>query len=226
MTDTTPYRERLADDPQFRDVLFVVIDFEGTTPKGYPAEPIEVAALGIQHVPGRGPMPSGLSYQSFISPPQHAPLAIRDTAQTGITSADLAEAPAARAALRALDTILPTTPTLLVAHHAPTEANILYAYRAACPHLAQTRIVDTRLLAKHILPDLPAYDLDALLAHHGIPQPARRHRAMDDVTVTAELFRRLLTAAARPRAITSLHDLVRVASRTPRATQPTQLELP
>ncbi|MEU4347109.1 3'-5' exonuclease [Streptomyces sp. NPDC023838] len=220
-----PSPPRLAQDQDFVETHFVVVDFEGTTPTGHPPEPIEVAALGVQHVPGRGPVPSGFAFMSFISPPAHAPLTSADTAQTGITQADLSGAPPARTVLRRLDEVLPEDPVLLVAHHAPVEANILYAYRTACPRLARTRIVDTRLLAKHLLPDLPAYSLDALLAHHGIPQPPRRHRAMDDGMVTAELFHRLLTAAARPRAITSLTDLVRLASRTPRAVQPIQLEL-
>ncbi|MET8677087.1 hypothetical protein ABZW18_05675 [Streptomyces sp. NPDC004647] len=48
---------------------------------------------------------------------------------------------------------------------------------------------------------------------------------MDDVTVTAALFRALLTEAARHHKVTGVAELVRVASRTPRAAQPTQLEL-
>lgn len=36
-----------ADCPQFREITFVIIDFEGTTPRGYPPQPIEVAALAL-----------------------------------------------------------------------------------------------------------------------------------------------------------------------------------
>jgi DNA polymerase-3 subunit epsilon len=50
---------RLADDAAFRETHFILLDFEGTTPKGFPPEPIEVAALGVQHEPGRGPAISG-----------------------------------------------------------------------------------------------------------------------------------------------------------------------
>lgn len=216
----------LADDPGFQATQFVVIDFEGTTPKGHPPEPIEVAALGLRHSPGRGPVDSGFAFVSFINPPAHAPVTPADTAQTGITPSDVAGALTARSVLRQLDTMLPGEPVLLVAHHAPVEEAIIFRYRAACPRLAVTPVIDTRLLARHILPRLPSYSLDALLAHEGIPQPARRHRAMGDVTVTAALFHRLLTRAARPRAITRLDDLLRVAARTPRAARPIQLELP
>ncbi|WP_405889764.1 3'-5' exonuclease [Streptomyces sp. NBC_00133] len=227
MTDTAlPDPGRLADDPHFQDTHFVVLDFEGTTPKGTHPEPIEVAALGLKHTPGQGPVRSGFAFQSLIKPPLHAPILPFGVAQTGITPADVADAPSAAPVLCRLDEALPERPVLLVAHHAPAEANIIYAYREACPRLAHTRIVDTRLLAKHVVPDLTAYDLDALLAHHGIPQPPNRHRAMDDVTVTAALFRALLTEAARLHTISSVAELVRVASRTPRAARPTQLELP
>ena len=216
---------RLATDAAFSETHFVVIDFEGTTPKGAAPEPIEVAALGLKHEASRGPVQSGFSFQSLIRPPAHAPVLPFDVKQTGITPADVAGASPAATVLRALDEELPESPVLLVAHHAPVEGNIIYAYREACPRLADTRIVDTRLLAKHVVPDLPAYGLDALLAHYGIPQPPHRHRAMDDVIVTACLFAALLTEAARNHAIVSLADLVRVASRRPRAGEPTQLEL-
>ncbi|MEU9396119.1 3'-5' exonuclease [Streptomyces sp. NPDC048324] len=226
MTDTaTPGRERLAEDPAFRETHFVVLDFEGTTPKGAPPEPIEVAALGLKHEAGHGPVRSGFSFQALIRPPTHAPVLPFAVKQTGITPADVSGASPAATVLRALDEELPERPVLLVAHHAPVEGNIIYAYREACPRLAYTRIVDTRLLAKHVVSDLPAYDLDALLAHYGIPQPPHRHRAMDDVSVTASLFRTLLTEAARTHVITSLADLVRVSSRRLRAGEPTQLEL-
>jgi hypothetical protein len=48
---------------------------------------------------------------------------------------------------------------------------------------------------------------------------------MDDVIVTAALFRALLTDAARRDKVTSVAELVRVTSRIPRSAQPTQLEL-
>ncbi|WP_327356345.1 3'-5' exonuclease [Streptomyces sp. NBC_01304] len=227
MTDTTrPGRRRLAEDPAFQDTHFVVIDFEGTTPKGAAPEPIEVAALGLKHEPGCGPVRSGFSFQSLIRPPTHAPVTPFGAKQNGITPEDVTDASPATTVLRTLDEELPPRPVLLVAHHAPVEGNFIYAYREACPRLAYTRIVDTRLLAKHLAPDLPAYDLDALLARYGIPQPPHRHRAMDDVIVTASLFRTLLTEAARRHAITSLTSLIRVSSRRPRASAPTQLELP
>lgn len=223
MTSARPMR--LANDPAFQESHFIVVDFEGTTPKGASPEPIEVAALGLQHVPGRGPERSGFQFQALIRPPAHAPVTRLDTEQTGITPADVADAPDAATVLRALDEALPGRPKMLVAHHAPVEAGIIYRYRDHCPRLAYARLICTRLLARRVWPGLPSYGLDALLAHCGIPQPERRHRALDDVTVTAALFRQLLTDAAAQYTITTLSDLVRAAGIKPRAAHPMQLEL-
>ena len=49
----------LTEDPAFLATTFVVIDFESTTPAGYPAQPIEVAALALRYRQGawHGPAP-------------------------------------------------------------------------------------------------------------------------------------------------------------------------
>ncbi|WP_182445252.1 hypothetical protein [Streptacidiphilus sp. PB12-B1b] len=64
----------MATDPAFAETLLLVIDFEATTPAGHRPQPVEVAALAVQHVPGRGPQPTGWSYQSLIRPPDFAPV--------------------------------------------------------------------------------------------------------------------------------------------------------
>jgi DNA polymerase-3 subunit epsilon len=69
---------------------------------------------------------------------------------------------------------------------------------------------------------LPNYQLDTLLDHYGIAQPAGRHRAMADVTVTADVFRRLLSEADSTGTLTSLHRLKAVACRTAKANDPVQ----
>ncbi|MGW2082666.1 hypothetical protein ACWCOW_38165 [Streptomyces sp. NPDC001939] len=51
--------------------------------------------------------------------------------------------------------------------------------------------------AKQIVPGLPSYGLDTLLARFSIAQPADRHRAAGDVEVTAMVFMQLIRAADR-----------------------------
>ncbi|MFD8379052.1 PolC-type DNA polymerase III [Streptomyces sp. NPDC059679] len=218
----TRTHDHLSEDDAFRATPFWVIDFEGTTPRGHRPEPIEVAVLAVQHRPGVGPLPTGFTFRSFIKPPGHAPLTPRDTAQTGIRPQDLADASPAPVVLAELESQVPEGPVLLVAHHAPVGAGFLYAYRDACPRLALTPLIDTVLLARTVHPTLDSYRLDALISHLKLPPPARRHRAMDDVSITVRVFRKLLGDAARCGLLTSLADLTRIAGRSPKAPAPHQ----
>ncbi|MER6516709.1 3'-5' exonuclease [Streptomyces sp. NPDC001553] len=214
----------LTQDPAFAATTFVVIDFETTTPTGYPAQPIEVAALALRYQAGAWNETGRIT--SLIRPPAFAPVTPADTAQTGLTSEQLAEAPTAAEALGALDRRLTAgTPYLLVAQHAATEANVIHHQAAHCPALARTDLLDTIPLAKHLVPGLFNYRLDTLLAHFAIRQPPDRHRAPADVDVTAQLFRKLISAADQSGDFSDLAALVKTAGRTARANKPLQTGL-
>ncbi|MEE1931525.1 3'-5' exonuclease [Streptomyces sp. TRM 70351] len=211
----------LTQDPAFRETTFVVIDFETTTPTGYPAQPIEVAALVLRCPDGRWST-TGRS-ESLIRPPAFAPVTPADTAQTGLTAEQLQTAPTPAEALGALDRRLTAgTPYLLVAQHAATEAGVIHHQAEHCPTLARTNFLDTIPLAKRLIPDLPNYKLDTLLAHFGIPQPPDRHRAAADVEVTAKVFLQLISAADQDPRLTTLAALVKVAGRTAKHNLPVQ----
>ena len=91
----------MPDDPQLRRTTFIVIDFEGTTPRGHSPEPTEVAAVGLRRTPsGRR---RTASFSALMRLPEHAPLTPAGTAQTGITARMLADRPAAGPVLAALD---------------------------------------------------------------------------------------------------------------------------
>ena len=152
---------RYLDDPAFAATRFVVIDFEGTTPAGCPAEPMEVGAVILRPTPGG--MECVSRFEALIRPPAYAPLTEADTRQTGITAPMLAGRPAAPAVLAGLDALLTDPPYLLVAHHACTEAGILRRYAHACPTAAAAPMLDTLALAKRCRPGLASYALDALL---------------------------------------------------------------
>jgi DNA polymerase III subunit epsilon len=184
----------LTNDDEFLATCFVVIDFEATTPTGHRPEPIDVATLALR--PQAGRLTETGRFTALMTPPEHAPLTRFDTEQTGITAAMLTGQPDAATVLARLDARLNEPPYLLVAHNAPTEAGILYDYRAACPRLAGTDFVDTVRLARVAYPDLPSHRLDVLIHHLGIAWPADRHRAMPDVEVTAEVFRRIVEHGA------------------------------
>ncbi|MFI1060411.1 PolC-type DNA polymerase III [Streptomyces spororaveus] len=210
-----------ADCPQFREITFVIIDFEGTTPRGYPPQPIEVAALALSFRAAGGWEQTG-AFESLMRPPAFAPITPLGTRQTGITAEMLAGAPAAGEALAALDARLTAGPYLLVAHHASIESGMIFRHREACPVLAATDLIDTIQLAKYLLPDLGNYRLDTLLAHYKIPRPADRHRAMADVKVTAEVFGRLIDDADATGTFKTLSALKETAGCRAKATDPAQ----
>jgi DNA polymerase III epsilon subunit-like protein len=211
----------LTDDDQFQATTFHVIDFETTTPRGYPPEPIEVAVISLRLQSRQ--LAETTRFTGLMQPPPHAPVTAFDTGQTGITPQMLAGCPPAGEILARLDTLLgPAQPALLVAHHAPVEAGVLYAYRAWCPYLAVTHLIDTVRLARAVHPDLPSHGLDALMQALGIPRPADRHRAMADVQVTADLFRLLLHAGAEAGLWDTLRKVRKTAGYEPKAAKPVQ----
>jgi DNA polymerase-3 subunit epsilon len=210
----------LTEDPAFLATTFVVIDFEATTPAGYPAQPVEVAALAVRYRQ-RAWERAGTS-TSLIRPPVFAPVTPADTAQTGLMPEQLSQAPVPAEALGALDRRFTAGPYLLVAQHAATEAGIIYNQREHCPALARTDFIDTIPLARQIVPGLPNYKLDTLLAHFSIKRPADRHRAGADVEVTAQVFFRLIRAADEMPQFSDLAALVKTAGRTARCNVPAQ----
>jgi DNA polymerase-3 subunit epsilon len=211
----------LLEDPVFLGTTFVVIDFETTTPAGHPAQPIEVAALALRYE--KGDWKAVGRSTSLIRPPAFAPVTPADTAQTGLTPEQLSQAPTPADALGALDRRLtPGNQYLLVAQHAATEANVIHNQREHCPALARVDFLDTIPIARHVVPGLPNYKLDTLLAHFSIKQPADRHRAYADVDVTAQVFFRLISAADEDAQLGDLAALVKIAGRTAKCNIPVQ----
>ncbi|MEU5257118.1 3'-5' exonuclease [Streptomyces longwoodensis] len=180
----------LTDDPRFAATTFVVIDFEGLTPAGRPAEPIEVAALALR--PRNGQLVEIGRFESLMRPPADVPVTARDVQFKGITQRMLTSVASAAEVMAQLEARPTAPPYRLVAHHACTEAGIIARQAEHCPVFAATPLLDTLRLAKAVVPVLGSYGLDSLLGYYGIPRPAGRHRAMPDVEVTAQVLIRLL----------------------------------
>jgi DNA polymerase III alpha subunit (gram-positive type) len=215
-------RRLLRNDTELAATTFVVIDFETTTPRGAPAEPIDVAAVAVR-LAGHH-WTETFRFSRLIRPPEHAPVTAFDTGQTGITPEMVAKADPAAAVLTELDAhVTDDGSYLLVAHNASTEAGLIYNYRHACPNLAHLDLLDTVRLARAVYPELTSHRLDALLAHTGIPQPTNRHRALPDVQVTRALFSRMLGQAESARIWSSLADVRAAGLRVARAKQEEQI---
>ncbi|MBL7499281.1 3'-5' exonuclease [Frankia sp. CNm7] len=206
------------DDPAFLGHTFVVIDFEALTPKGRPAEPIEVAAVAgsfcTRHWAETG------RFSALMRPPDDVAVTPFDVAQTGITATELRAQRPASQVMAALDARLTAPPYRLVAHHAPTEAGLIARQHEHCPRLATTPLLCTVRLARIAYPELRSHSLDTVLHHLGIPLPPNRHRALPDVELTIALFGRLLTDGAATGRWSTLADLDRLGGVPPkRATQ-------
>lgn len=207
-------------DDEATATCFIVIDFEGTTPKGHRPEPIEVACLFLRLT--NGSFSEVDRFSALMKPPPHAPLTWFDTQQTGITESMLRDQPPAATVLRDLDRRVTEPSHLLVAHNASVEANMIYDHRDHCPRLASTHTLDTLRLARAVFPELPSHGLDAILRHLEIPSPPNRHRAMPDVEVTAQAFGRIVHHGVRAGHWSTLRQLRQIGGADAKATQPQQ----
>jgi DNA polymerase-3 subunit epsilon len=203
-----------------RGTTFVVVDFEALTPTGRPAEPVEVAALALVVRDGR--LVEDGRFEALIQPPPDVPITPWDLVH-GMSEDALRRAEPAAEVLAGLDRLLSSPPYRLVAQHASTEGGLIARQREYCPTLAATPLLDTIKLAKRVIRGLPSYRLDELLRHYGIPQPCGRHRAMPDVEVTAELFRRLLADGAKAGHWSNLLDLDITAGLRPKPPAPPEV---
>ncbi|TDC08095.1 3'-5' exonuclease [Nonomuraea longispora] len=210
MSDASPiYR-----DAAFARHTYLVVDFEGLTPAGRPAVPVEVAVLALA-VAGDGLSPLW-SFESLIAPPAEVPVTSSDVRMTGITASMLATAAGPERVMADLDRRLTTPPYRLVAHHAPTEAGLIAHQRRHCPVLAAVPLLDTVRLARALYPELPSHRLDGLMRYLRIEPPGRRHRAMPDVQVTARVFELLMAEGGRTGRWCTLFDLDRVGGLAPK----------
>jgi DNA polymerase-3 subunit epsilon len=172
-----------------KETVFVIFDFETVTPRGRPAEPLELAAMRI--VPALS-IDQDSARSWLIRPPREAPLTPFDTQQTGICLQDIQDAPDAPSVLCAFDACFADAFPALVAHNAKYDAAILQRFASSCPRAATLLCIDTLTLGRRLLPGLPSYKLDTLASHFSLPIPKQRHRALPDVRLTAQIFLRLI----------------------------------
>lgn len=128
------------------------------------------------------------TFDSLINP--HRLMPAEAGAVNGITNEMLQSAPEAQDVIpKFLDFV---GSSILVAHNAEFDMNFLeHEMRRLdldSSHLSTA--VCTVELARKKLPQLSRHNLDALTAHFGIAVE-RRHRALDDVIATADVFMRL-----------------------------------
>jgi predicted DnaQ family exonuclease/DinG family helicase len=181
--------------------IYVALDVETTGLVAGVDELIEVAAVTFR---GDEILEQ---YSQLVQPRQDLPLKI--TRLTGITPADLANAPRFNQIGADLARFIKNYP--LVGHSVGFDLSML---RAQGMNFAQPAY-DTFELATLLMPQAPIYKLSALAANLGIPHPDA-HRALNDTIVTAHVFNHLLGLIAQ----LSLDDLTEIARLTAKITFP------
>lgn len=204
-----------------KDIQFLVIDFETITPKGRAPEPIEVGIIRIKH--NEIDRTAGVSW--LIKPPEGLHLTQFDTTQTGIREQDLVGKQTAEQVMRKINDSCKNTEYVFMAQNARYEANILSHYTEQFSAIAQTPIIDTILLAKHVLPQLPNYKLDTLAKAVGEDIPTNRHRALADCVLTAKVYLKLMELQRQKKEIKYLDELLQIAEIQTSYNKPQQLEL-
>lgn len=206
---------------KIKDTEFLVIDFETITPKGRPPEPIEVGILRIKN----NEIDNDAKINWFIKPPEGLHLTTFDTKQTGIREQDLIGGKDARNVMIKIDNSCLKKDYVFIAQNAHYEANILSRYTDECKGIGKTPIIDTILLAKHILPELQSYKLNVLANALQLSIPSDRHRALADCFLTANVFLKLLELQKEKQELLDLDELLQIAEIKTKYNQPKQIEL-
>ncbi|MBR6504462.1 MAG: 3'-5' exonuclease [Clostridia bacterium] len=203
------------------DTQFLVIDFETITPKGRSPEPIEVGIIRIKE----NEIDRTAAVSWLIKPPKGLHLTKFDTEQTGIKEQDLIGKQSAEQVMRKINNSCKKTEYVFMAQNARYEANILSHYTDQFPAIAQAPIIDTILLAKHILPNLPNYKLNTLAKAVGVDIPPDRHRALADCVLTSKVYLKLMELQKQKKEIKYLDELLQIAEIQTSYNKPKQLEL-
>ena len=122
-------------------------------------------------------------YSSFVFCPISLPGAIVDL--TGITDADLKDAPKMDVVLKELKKFIGDS--IVVGHNIEFDCGFLHIHGSRCGIDFNNRKLDTITIAKTVFRDkIPSYSLSMLTKMFGIRyQP---HRALNDALATAQLF--------------------------------------
>ena len=125
-------------------------------------------------------------FQTFVDPGMPIPAEIVQL--TGITDAEVADAPSERDALKAFLDFIGDLP--LAAHNAEFDIGFLSAAAERCGLTFDPVYVDTLAVSRGLLKDLRRFSLDVVSHALGLPE-FNHHRASDDAAVCAGIFEKL-----------------------------------
>jgi len=184
---------------RIEDAKFVIVDLETTGTDPAHERIIELAAIRI-----RGDSVED-TFETLIDPERTISKVI--TRITGITSADVAQAPQAYQVLP--DFVEFLGDEVFVAHNCSFDWNFITSelHRAELAELTNSKLCTVRL-ARRLLPGLPSRSLGSLIKFYNI-QTNSRHRALSDVLATHEVWKHLIDRLDKQHKITELDQLLR-----------------
>jgi DNA polymerase-3 subunit epsilon len=162
---------------------FAVIDFETTGLSADYCRVIEVAAVIVRN----GEIAD--SFVQLMNPGHRLPFFITDL--TGITDEMLEGKPNPETVMPDLMRFLGDRPC--IAHNASFDSRFYHAEMNRSGAVHERTFFCTMMLSRRLIPDLPSYKLESLTHHLNLSAPAdgNYHRALYDVLLTAELWKRI-----------------------------------
>jgi DNA polymerase III subunit epsilon len=198
------HQQSLAELTPLIDTTFVVLDLETTG-----LSPVRDRITEVGAVRARGGVVEA-ELRTFVHPGQPIPAAV--TAITGITDADVAQAPSIEDVLPLLVDFIGSA--VLVAHNAPFDVGfITAAAQRLGVRLARSTVLDTAVLARRLIRDEVRDVRLATLARHLRAPTSPDHRALNDARATLHVLHALIERAGTLGA-TSLEDLVTLGGPT------------
>jgi DNA polymerase-3 subunit epsilon len=180
--NTQEHRRKKGKGTMHLPLSYIVIDIETTGLNPRRDAIIEIGGLAVR---------SGTifdRFQSFVRPEPFKKLTPFITNLTGIRDEDVARAPKFADILPSLCNFIGGY--TIVGHNINFDIDFLYdrIYKLTGEHLNNPWI-DTRKLAKTLLPGLPHYGLEFLCQYFGIE--GNHHRAVDDCELTERVLEKL-----------------------------------
>ncbi len=171
--------------PSLTETVFVALDTETTGLNPATGKLVEVGAVRFDWTATAAGTLSELINPGEPMPPEALQV-------HGISDAMVAAAPGPEEVLPRLLQFVDGPNVVLVAHNAPFDlaflSMALARLRLRPPDLP---VLDTRLLARRVLPRMPSYALESLAAHYDLALPDH-HRALPDADAVRILFCHML----------------------------------
>ena len=143
-------------------------------------------------------------FSSFVNPRRHIPPKV--TELTGITDADVRDAPPIQEVMRELERFVGHDP--IIGHNIAFDMEFLHRQQV----LLGNDTIDTFSLASILVPHAGRYTLENLVRVMGLEFPPQRHRALDDARMAHALYIALLRRATQlPREV--LEEIARLGER-------------